>query len=254
MTRKSLLFMFILLICVLAACNGTAETETEDEELKSLDVEFDVPEQAAAGETIELNAIVTYGDEEVIDADEVKFEYWEKGNEEDSIKVDATNNGDGTYSTEVSFDHDGVYEMYAHTSARAIHTMPKKSITIGEGASADQGEENHEDDGHHEHSGNNDGFEMDFMEPEGITVNQEIDLTVHLQMDNEAFENADVRYEIVNDSNSEKHDWVDTEESVPGEYTSPYSFVENGSYTVIIHVEDDEGLHEHQEYKIEVGK
>ncbi len=247
--------MFILLIGVLAACNGTAETENEDEELKSLDVEFEVPEQADAGEIIELNAIVTYGDEEVTDADEVKFEYWEMGNEEDSITVDANNNGDGTYSAEVSFDHDGVYEMYAHTSARAIHTMPKKSITIGEGASADQGEENHgESDGHHEHSGNNDGFGMDFMEPEEITVNQEIDLTVHLQMDNEAFENANVRYEIVNDSNSEKHDWVDTEEAVPGEYTSKYSFEEDGAYTIIIHVEDDEGLHEHQEYEIVVNE
>lgn len=28
--------------------------------------------------------------------------------------------------------------MYAHTTARDLHTMPKKSITIGEGISADQ--------------------------------------------------------------------------------------------------------------------
>lgn len=253
MRRNSLLLMFILLIGVLAACNSTAETENEDEELKTLDVVFEVPEQADIDETIELNAIVTYGDEEVTDADEVKFEYWETGNEEDSIMMDANNNEDGTYSADVSFDHDGVYEIYAHTTARDLHTMPKKSITVGKGAS-EQGEEHQEEtDGDHEHS-HVDGFGMDFVEPEAVKVDEEIDLTVHLQMDHEAFEHANVRYEIVHESNSDLHNWVDTVEAVPGEYTSTHSFEEDGTYTVTIHVEDDEGLHEHQEYEIVVSE
>ena len=252
MRRNSLLLVFILLIGVLAACNSTAETENE--ELKTLDVVFEVPEKADIDETIELNAIVTYGDEEVTDADEVKFEYWETGNEEDSIMMDANNNEDGTYSAEVSFNNDGVYEIYAHTTAREQHTMPKKSITIGEGASEQGEEQQEESDGDHEHSGHTDGFGMDFLEPKDVKVDEEIDLTVHLQMDNEVFENANVRYEIVHESNSDMHDWVDTEEAVPGEYTSTHSFEEHGTYTVIIHVEDDEGLHEHKEYQIVVNQ
>ncbi|MFD1848922.1 FixH family protein [Oceanobacillus bengalensis] len=132
--------MFVLLIGLLAACgNGTENgNEQETDELKMLEVEFQVPDKANISETIELKAIVTYGDERVTDADEVEFEYWEKGNEEDSTKIKSNNNGDGTYSADVTFDTEGIYEMYAHTTARDLHTMPKKSITIGEGTSDDQ--------------------------------------------------------------------------------------------------------------------
>ncbi|MFD1039380.1 FixH family protein [Virgibacillus byunsanensis] len=252
--RKSIwMLMFVLIIAVLAGCsNGTEkEKEQESEEVKSLGVEFKAPEKADVDETVELKAIVTYGDENVKDADEVKFEYWEKGNEEDSTMIETKNNQDGTYIAEVSFDHDGVYEMFAHTTAKDLHTMPKRSITIGEGVSA---EEHHDEAGGHEHSEHTKGFGMHFMELGDVKVNQKIDLNVHLQMDNEPLKNANVRYEIFNNSNTEKHDWVETEESVSGEYTSSFTFEEVGTYTITIHVENDEGLHEHEEHKVEVNK
>lgn len=132
--------MLVLLIGLLAACSNETENGNKQgtDELKMLEVEFQVPAKSDIGETIELKAIVTYGDEKVKDADEVQFEYWEKGNEEDSTKIKSNNNGDGTYTAEVSFDTEGIYEIYAHTTARDLHTMPKKSITIGESTSADQ--------------------------------------------------------------------------------------------------------------------
>lgn len=134
------IFIFVLLIAIVAACSS--ETEHEDthdtDELIALEVDFQVPEQADVGETVELKAIVTYGDEKVTDADEVEFEYWQTGNEEESIRVPSTNNGDGSYTAEVTFDTEGTYEMYAHTTAKDMHTMPKKSITVGKGASAVQ--------------------------------------------------------------------------------------------------------------------
>ena len=58
------------------------------------------------------------------------FEYWQADHRENSILLDAHNHGDGTYSAEVVFEKDGVYEMYAHTTAKDMHTMPKKTITI----------------------------------------------------------------------------------------------------------------------------
>ena len=30
-----------------------------------------------------------------------------------------------------TFDHDGVYYMFAHTTARGLHTMPKQKLTVG---------------------------------------------------------------------------------------------------------------------------
>ncbi|MGY0694869.1 FixH family protein [Virgibacillus sp. FSP13] len=122
-------FIVVLLVTTLAAC-GEDEKESQDMEPKALHVEFPVPETTTVGESVELKAIVTYGDEKVKDADEVKFEYWEKGNEDNSTMIEANNNDDGTYTAEVTFDHEGVFEMYAHTTARDLHTMPKKSITV----------------------------------------------------------------------------------------------------------------------------
>ncbi|MGM0974762.1 MAG: FixH family protein [Bacillota bacterium] len=225
MRRKFGMLLFALVLGILSACSNGTENEKEQvsEEPKPIEVEFIVPEKANVGEKLILKAIVTYGEEKVKNADEVKFEYWEKGNKEGSTMIEANNNGDGTYTAEVIFEHDGVYEMYAHTTAKGMHTMPKKQITIGEGANTaheEDHEEGHQDQAEgHEHGNHAEGFGMHFMKPEGIRLNQQINLTVHLQLDNEPLKNANVRYEIFNESNSEKHDWVETKESASGEYT-----------------------------------
>ncbi|WP_096271287.1 FixH family protein [Paucisalibacillus globulus] len=252
MKRWTWMFVLVILIMMLSACNDDSEKDTsqDTEELKTLAVEFEVPEKASVGETVELKATVTYGDEIVNDADEVSFEYWLQENEDDSTTIEAINNEDGTYTAEVSFATDGVYEIYAHTTARDLHTMPKESITVGEGIAA--GEEHQHEEGH-EHSSHTEGFGMHFVQPEDVQVNEEINLTVHLEMDNEPLEEARVRYEIYQED-SETPDWVDTKESVSGEYSSSYSFEQEGVYTVVIHVQNNEGLHEHTEKQIEVNK
>lgn len=113
----------------LAACG---DNEAVDE-LAMLEVEFEIPETLDVGETLKLEAVVTYGEETVTDADEVVFEVWEKDDQDNSEMIEAENNEDGTYTAETSFDDDGIYEMYAHTTARAMHTMPKREVVVGEG-------------------------------------------------------------------------------------------------------------------------
>ncbi|GIO22834.1 FixH family protein [Oceanobacillus sp. J11TS1] len=259
MKNKLLMFLFVIIVGVLAACNnGTEEEQDESEELKMLEVEFNLPEKADVGETIELLAIVTYGDEKVTDADEVEFEYWEKGKEEDSTFIEGNNNGDGTYTAEVSFDKDGVYEIYAHTTAKSLHTMPKKSITVGTGESNAEAEnQDDESEGHdhesHEHNHHADGFELHFVKPENVDTDTETELIVHLQMDGNPLEEANVRYEIWNDDLSDKHEWVNAEEVAPGEYTGTHQFTEAGTYNIQVHVENDDGLHEHKEYEVLVN-
>ncbi|MFD2628597.1 FixH family protein [Oceanobacillus kapialis] len=133
---KKLWFLVLLVVFMMIAACGNAEEENQaesEEEVHTLDVEFSVPENAGKNETIELIAAVTYGEEKVSDADEVIFEVWEKGKEDESWEIEPTNNEDGTYSAETSFEEDGVYEIYAHTTAKQLHSMPKKSITVGSG-------------------------------------------------------------------------------------------------------------------------
>src|SRR5699024_12157386 len=91
-----------------------------------------------------LEAYVTYGDEAVPDADEVDFEIWEMCDKDNSEHETPTNNDDGTYTLEYTFEEDGIYEVYAHTTAHDMHTMPKKEIKVGEGGENDCEEE--EDD------------------------------------------------------------------------------------------------------------
>lgn len=129
MSKKLLIAIFIVIALILAACGGN-ETEEGTDELKELKVDFEVPETVQVDETVELKATVTYGDEPVEDADEVVFELWEQGNEEESIKIEGTHVENGMYTAETTFEKAGVYEMYAHTTARDLHTMPKKEVTV----------------------------------------------------------------------------------------------------------------------------
>lgn len=247
MYKKIWPLIILLAFVTLAACNSNDENEAleESDELVPLEVEFEPPETADIGETVELKAIVTFGDELVDDADDVNFEYWIGEDKDNSITVDSTNNGDGSYTAEVTFEEEGIYSMYAHTTARDLHTMPKRTIAVG-----DVEANEHHDHGDHAHV---DGFNMHFMEPDNPAVDSDTDLIVHLQMDGEPFENAEVRYEIWNDG-SDQHEWIDADESVPGEYVASHTFSEVGTYTVQIHVEDDDGLHEHEEHQFEINE
>ncbi|HLR08916.1 MAG TPA: FixH family protein [Bacillota bacterium] len=244
--KKIRMMLVVLLLGILSACSGNNDAPDDSDELASLDVDFQLPESADLEETVELKAIVTYGDEKVTDA-EVEFEYWEKGDEENSTRIEAENNEDGTYTADVSFDRDGVFDIYAHTDAKGLHTMPLKSIMIGEGGDYD------EEDAKTDSQEQTEGLSIDFTEPRQITAGEEALLTVQLQMDSEPYEGASVRYEIWQDE-SDDHEWVDAEEIDEGEYTGTHAFAEAGTYTVQIHVEDDGGLHEHEMHDIKVSE
>lgn len=125
---KNKIWTLILLLLVLSACSNN-----DSEELKMLQVDFQLPETANIDETVELKAIVTYGDEKVTDADQMEFEYWKVKDRDDSTFIDGESNGDGTYTAEISFDQEGDYELYAHTTAEELHTMSKKMIKIKQG-------------------------------------------------------------------------------------------------------------------------
>ena len=45
--------------------------------------------------------------------------------------MDGVLDKEGVYKADITFDHDGVYFMYAHTTANSIHVMPKQQLTVG---------------------------------------------------------------------------------------------------------------------------
>lgn len=221
------------MIISLAACGN------KEEEVHFLEVDFDIPENVEVGETVELKAIVTLNEKPVKDAQEVLFEVWEKNDRDHAEFHDGRNNDDGTYTYEISFDHDGIFELYAHTTARDQHVMPLKEIVVGEG-----GEYEDEDDSAY----HTEGFDLHFVEPENPQTNQEVTLTSHVMIDEEHLADAKVRYEIWHEDDEENRDWIDAEES-NNEYSSAYTFEKDGSYHIQVHIEKDE-LHEHNTYEL----
>lgn len=229
----------------MVACSKEDEPITEVAPPLPLEVDLTVTESVEVDETVKMEALVTLGDEKIEDANEVEYEIWEEGKKSESILIDSIHEDGGLYTAETTFDHDGIFNIQVHVTARAQHTMPTKIVTVGEGADYEESE------GHDYHT---EGFSMGFMKPKAVEAGEDKDLVVHIELDGEPLENLNVRYEIWNETNPDNHEWVPAVESASGEYSTPYTFTETAMYTIVIHVEDDKELHEHEEHEILVGK
>ncbi|MBD8036520.1 FixH family protein [Solibacillus sp. A46] len=128
---KKWLYSLFAVPFVLFGC-GDDEVETlETAEVPAfVEVQIQTEEQLNVGE-VQLAARVTQDEEVVNDAQEVKFEVWESGFRDEGDMLDGQLTEDGIYVAEYTFDHDGVYYMFAHTTARGMHVMPKKKLIVG---------------------------------------------------------------------------------------------------------------------------
>src|SRR5690625_764561 len=107
-------------------------------------------------------------------------------------------------------------------------------------------------DSHHKHGFHTEGFDMQVTELDDVKVKEEKALEVATTLDDSPLESADVRYEIWLENDKDRTDWVDAEETSPGNYVANYTFNEAGTYHIQVHVEDEEELHEHLEVEISV--
>ena len=127
MRRNFHLIFASLLVVVFSGC-GHQKTNDHVQEL--IEVQLDVPQTAAVSEKVKVQAVVTQGNEQVDDADEVIFEVWKEGEEDDSKMIDVQGQDHGTYYTELSFKEYGLHYIQVHVTARGMHVMPKKEIRI----------------------------------------------------------------------------------------------------------------------------
>ena len=130
---KKWFYSLVAVPFLLVGCGDDPEVETLDtaEVPAIVDVHIQTAEQLNAGETIQLAARVTQDEEAVNDAKEVKFEVWESGLRDKGEMLDGELTEDGIYVADYTFDHDGVYYMFAHTTARGMHVMPKQELIVG---------------------------------------------------------------------------------------------------------------------------
>lgn len=128
---KKWIVAFVAVPALLVGCGEKEESITPaQEEFQLPNVDILTPKEVSVNEKIELAAHVTQGLENVDDAD-VQFEVWESGKRDESQMLAGVLDQGGVYKADVIFDHDGVYFMYAHTTANAVHVMPKQQIIAG---------------------------------------------------------------------------------------------------------------------------
>lgn len=242
-------FVALFAACVLLAGCGQSEENTNgsNEELPELiEAVLDVPEKGDPGTEITLAVKVVQGDSPVEDANEVEFEIWKDGNKEESEMLEGNHTENGEYSSVYSFPEDGLYYVQSHVTARGMHTMPKKPIEIGN-LEAEQHEHQGEatEEGHHHGD-----VSIHLEKADTIQANEQTALSVLIKKGEEPLSEAKVRLEITQEGSNPT--WVDMKEDAAGEYKNEHQFTASGNYTVTIHVQNDEGLHEHTEVEVKV--
>ncbi|WP_064092395.1 FixH family protein [Rossellomorea aquimaris] len=239
MKKLGILMLLGVLSLFLAACgNSNGENSTdEDKKMVQVDANLELPQKAKKGETVSLSTKVTQGDENVDDAEEVKYEIWKNGKKEESEMIEAKHEKDGVYKAEKAFEEDGMYTVQVHVTARDMHTMPKAEIAIGDVEARE-----HEESGDDHHHG--DHVSIHLMKPDTIIAKEDAEMMVLVESKEKSLEDAEVRFEIYKEG-QEKHEWVDLTAGDAGKYNGSYAFPEKGTYNVQVHVTKGEEIHEH---------
>jgi hypothetical protein len=121
---------FVVLFFILFLGTACGHTEKSMEEIPMLNVELKVnPEKANPNEMVTFEANVTYGDEEVTNANKVSFEIWRANDKHEKVIIN--HEKDGIYQLEKSFSAEGTYYVISHVTARDMHSMPRKQFTVG---------------------------------------------------------------------------------------------------------------------------
>lgn len=128
---KKLVVSLALSAVMVVGCTQEPEVDTVGAVPEEIVVEIKIPTEVNANEVVKLEARVTQGEEAVNDVDSVQFEVWESGLRDEGQMLTGEFTKDGIYVADMTFDHDGVFYMFAHTNARGIHVMPKQKIIVG---------------------------------------------------------------------------------------------------------------------------
>ncbi|UFU01419.1 FixH family protein [Radiobacillus kanasensis] len=240
------ILVLILFVLVLSACSeNQSETTDDTSEVEMIDASLQVPEEGMTGEEISLQVKVTQGEEVVTDAEEVVFEIWPAENKEESTKVTASLQ-DEAYVATYTFGTAGTYSVQSHVTARGLHTMPIKEISI---MGSDSMEESAPEEGHDHASEESSPVTLELTESE-YKANEEATIIVEALQGEEHITGAKVSLEIATPDH-EKHVWLDLEEKDNG-YQGSYTFSKTGQATVTIHYMNGDA-HDHNEVQITIN-
>lgn len=236
----------------LGACGSNDEhqehnTKTADEMPEIVEVDLTVPETVSAGEEVKITAKVTQGEEIVEDANEVKFEVMNLTSGEKEM-IDASLSDEKLYTINYTFKTDGTYDITSHVTARDMHTMPTKRVTVTGGQEAATSAPSSEDtsaegQAHGESNHHGHGATIEFKEGTA-KVGEAVTLVTNVAVGNEPLEGARVQYDISRSDNPH-HTWVEAPAKEAGVYQTEFTFTESGNYQIEVHVTKGDELHDH---------
>ncbi len=153
---KKIFFILFVSSILLAACGSHSDHTPTRPSPQMIDVRIFTdpgPDQLNPGESIQILAEVTLGEDFVDNAEEVMFEIWEEGHEERSKKVEGSHQGDGIYSITHIFDQKGIYYAVSHVTVGEMHNMPRLKLVLGNVPGEDffHEQEQHEGEMNHHH-------------------------------------------------------------------------------------------------------
>ncbi|WP_239585878.1 FixH family protein [Bacillus mesophilus] len=232
------IFVFFVSACNESENAGNAES-VEVPPILEVDLQVD-NDHPNVGDAVTISAKVTQGNESVEDASDVSFEVWEQNSDHEMIV--GVHQGNGVYVINKKFDKEGIYSIVSHVTARDQHSMPKIELTVGN-PSETENENDHEHTGHvHNHHtvGN---ITIDFNVPDHLIPNKPIVLETSATLDEKPITDSIVKFEIWEKSDT-RHEFIEAEEVESGVYQSTFEFKKTGTFTVVIHIQNEE-LHEH---------
>ncbi|MGM0847287.1 MAG: FixH family protein [Bacillota bacterium] len=251
MIKKVRMSIVMSSLLVLAACGGqegqnsSEPNHEEGETLHALEVNLSTqpqPDELQDGEEFTIEAKVTHGGENVDDAKEVEFEFWQQGEEtEDHEMIKGEFQGKGIYSIEKTVEEPGIYYVVSHVTARDMHTMPKLELAIGDVEETDHAHKEGHDDSH----SHGEEVSAHIIMADTVKAGEEAELTGHAMNGGHPLTEGDVRFEVWKEG-EEKHEFIDASEVSEGEYSASHTFAEAGEYHVKLHIEKGE-LHTHKE-------
>lgn len=127
----SMLLLLVVVGCSNHSTNHAGMDMESNESLSPVNVELNIqPNQVKVNEKVMIEVVVTQDNKKITDADKVIIEIVPTATNGKPVEMPATHVGEGKYVLETSFDQADTYSITSHVTVGAMHTMPKKVITV----------------------------------------------------------------------------------------------------------------------------
>lgn len=246
MKKMTMLLMALATTATLAACNSNTNTANDTKkEVAPLKATLTVPETAKVGDKIELKVDVTQDGKAVTTAKDVAFEV--KNNDTNSDKMITAKVQDDAYVASYDVNDAGKYKITAHISAKdGGHAMPNADMTVSNDATSSHNDHQSTSESateqHHHHR----DVAITYNHKHTVAKDKAINLSVTIKHDGKALTGADIHYQVVPQFKGGQPTWITLKETSKGTYEGKHTFTQAGKYQLKLHVENNEGLHDHE--------